>query len=214
MVTHDPDVAFLRIRIDLRRFECFNKVEYFRPIFLLRNFDRSEEVGNFVIFQTGQGQVVDACMSDGAALMMVLQYGLHAAGIWNDDKRGGNVLNGGAAYYQCYETQDGGYVALGPIEPQFFRALLETVGCADDPVFSDQYAPAAQAKMQATLKGIFATRSRDAWRDILEQVDACCAPVLSMAEAPSHPHNLARGTFVQTEDVLQPGPVQIGRAHV
>ncbi len=157
--------------------------------------------------QTGQGQVVDACMSDGAALMMVLQYGLHAAGIWNDDKRGGNVLNGGAAYYQCYETQDGGYVALGPIEPQFFRALLETVGCANDPVFSDQYAPDAQAKMQATLQDIFATRSRDAWRDILEQVDACCAPVLSMAEAPSHPHNLARGTFVQTEDVLQPGPV-------
>ena len=156
--------------------------------------------------QSGQGQVVDACMSDGAALMMVLQYGLHAAGIWNDDTRGGNVLNGGAAYYRCYETLDGGYVALGPIEPQFFRALLETVGCADDPVFSDQYALDAQAKMQATLQGIFASRSRDTWRDILEQVDACCAPVLSMTEAPSHPHNIARGTFVQTEDVLQPGP--------
>lgn len=156
---------------------------------------------------TGQGQVVDACMSDGAALMMVLQYGLKSAGLWDDTARGGNVLNGGAAFYRCYETLDGGYVALGPIEPQFFRALLEHLGRADDPVFADQYAPGTQSRMQSELGTIFASKSRDAWRDILEQVDACCAPVLSMSEAPEHPHNFARGTFVECEDVLQPGTV-------
>lgn len=155
---------------------------------------------------TGQGQVVDACMSDGAALMMVLQYGLKSAGLWDDTARGGNVLNGGAAYYQCYETSDGGYVALGPIEPQFFRTLLDHLGQSGDPVFADQYAPGAQDGMQRELRAIFRSKPRDAWRDILEQVDACCAPVLSMDEAPHHPHNLSRGTFVQAEDVLQPGP--------
>lgn len=156
---------------------------------------------------TGQGQVVDACMSDGAALMMVLQYGLKSAGLWDDTARGGNVLNGGAAFYQCYETLDGGYVALGPIEPQFFRTLLDHLGRAEDPVFADQYDPDAQSRMQSELGSIFASKARDDWRDILEQVDACCAPVLSMSEAPGHPHNLARGTFVDCDDVLQPGPV-------
>lgn len=155
---------------------------------------------------TGQGQVVDTCMSDGAALMMVMQYGLKAAGRWNDAVRGGNLLNGGAAWYQCYETRDGGYVALGPIEPQFFAALLKAVGRSDDPVFADQYAPRAQAPMQAALREMFAARDRDEWAALLEKVDACCAPVLSMEEAPHHRHNVARGTFVDTDGVLQPGP--------
>jgi alpha-methylacyl-CoA racemase len=155
---------------------------------------------------TGQGQIVDACMSDGAALMMVLQYGLKAAGLWDDTKRGGNVLNGGAAYYRCYETQDGGYVALGPIEPQFFATLLDHLGCAENPVFADQYAPDAQTAMHAEMTRIFLTKPRDAWRDILEEVDACCAPVLSMEAAPNHPHNVARATFVDTDGILQPGP--------
>ena len=155
---------------------------------------------------TGQGQIVDACMSDGAALMMVLQYGLKAAGLWNDTKRGGNVLNGGAAYYRCYETKDGGYVALGPIEPHFFATLLHHLGCAENPVFADQYAPDAQTAMHDELTRIFLTKPRDVWRDILEQVDACCAPVLSMEAAPNHPHNVARATFVDTDGILQPGP--------
>jgi alpha-methylacyl-CoA racemase len=157
--------------------------------------------------KTGTGQVVDACMSDGAALMMVLQYGLKAAGLWDDTARGGNVLNGGAAYYRCYETRDGGYVALGPIEPQFFATLLDHIGCAQDPAFADQYDPATQSAMQTTLTKIFRSKPRDAWQTILEQVDACCAPVLSMTQAPDHPHNIARGTFVTSDGVLQPGPV-------
>lgn len=155
---------------------------------------------------TGQGQVVDACMSDGAAVMMLLQYGLKAAGIWDDSKRGGNVLNGGAAYYQCYETKDGGYVALGPIEPQFFAILLDLIGHANDPVFAHQYDSGAQSEMQQSLRNIFLTRTRDEWHGILEHADACYAPVLSMYEASKHPHNIARETFVTTDGVEQPAP--------
>ena len=156
--------------------------------------------------ETGKGQVVDACMSDGAALMMTLQYGLNAGGAWDDSKRGGNVLNGGAAYYRCYETADGGYVALGPIEPQFFATLLAQVGLSNDPRFTKQYDPSAQSEMQSALEQLFASKKRADWEAILTQVDACFAPVLSMTEAPNHPHNLARGTFVETDGVLQPAP--------
>lgn len=155
---------------------------------------------------TGEGQVVDSCMSDGAALMMVLQYGLKAAGLGHDGARGADILNGGAAWYQCYETKDGGYVAIGAIEPQFFAALLEHLGLTDDSVFADQYGPSGQKDMQTALQTLFLTRTRDAWAGILEQVDACFAPVLSMAEAPDHPHNKARGTFVETDGIVQPGP--------
>ncbi len=153
---------------------------------------------------SGQGQVIDTCMSDGAALMMVLQYGLKAGGAWNDTARGGNVLNGGAAYYRCYTTACGGYVALGPIEPQFFAAMLEAIGLDGDPRFARQYGD--QAEMHAALEALFATRSREDWRVILEEVDACFAPVLSMEEAPDHPHNVARGTFVTTDGIVQPAP--------
>jgi alpha-methylacyl-CoA racemase len=154
---------------------------------------------------SGLGQVVDACMSDGAALMMALQYGLKAGGVWDDSARGGNVLNGGAAYYRCYETADGGYVALGPIEPQFFAAMLDKLGLTNDIRFANQYG--AQDEMHAALDTIFASKTRDAWQAILEDVDACFAPVLSMEEAPHNPHNIARGTFVETDGVVQPAPV-------
>lgn len=155
---------------------------------------------------SGQGQVIDTCMSDGAALMMVMQFGLKADGVWNDAARGANVLNGGSAWYQCYETRDGGYVALGAIEPQFFARFLEVLNLSDDPIFANQYAPDAQSPMQDALRTLFLTRDRDEWASLLEHVDACFAPVLSMDEAPSHPHNIARGTFVTTDGVLQPGP--------
>jgi len=145
-------------------------------------------------------------MSDGAALMMVMQWGLKAAGVGNDSERGANLLNGGSAWYQCYETRDGGYVALGAIEPQFFAALLAETGRADDSVFADQYGADRQAPMQEALREMFLSRDRDEWAALLERVDACCAPVLSMDEAPDHPHNVARGTFVTTDGILQPGP--------
>lgn len=155
----------------------------------------------------GQGQVIDTCMSDGAALMMALQWGLKAAGQWDDSRRGGNLLNGGAAWYQCFETADGGYVSLGAIEPQFFAAFLDAVGRSDDPIFARQYAGAeGQAGMQEALRALFLTKTRDEWSEILEKVDACYAPVLTMEEAPDYPHNVARGTFVNTEGIVQPGP--------
>lgn len=155
---------------------------------------------------TGQGQVVDTAMSDGAALMMVMQYGLKAAGIGHDGARGADILNGGAAWYRCYATKDGGYIAVGAIEPQFFATLLTALGHADDVVFADQYGPNGQAAMHGALETIFAGKTRAEWAAILEPLDACAAPVLSMDEAPGHPHNRARGTFVDTEGIVQPGP--------
>ncbi|ASM73911.1 MULTISPECIES: CaiB/BaiF CoA transferase family protein [Roseobacteraceae] len=154
---------------------------------------------------TGQGQVVDACMSDGAALMMLMQYGLMAAGVHKDEARGGNILNGGLASYRCYETACGGYVALGPLEPQFFAELLAQLGLSDDPRFADQYGD--QDAMKAALETLFHSKPRTHWQEILERVDACFAPVLSMSEAPDYPHNVARGTFVATDGIVQPGPV-------
>jgi alpha-methylacyl-CoA racemase len=139
--------------------------------------------------------------------MMALQYGLMAGGVWDDSKRVGNVLNGGAAYYRCYETEDGGYVALGPIEPQFFATLLEHVGLSNDPRFAKQYDLDAQGEMQTVLEVLFKGKTRNDWDTILTQVDACFAPVLSMTEAPSHPQNTARGTFVETDGIVQPAPV-------
>jgi alpha-methylacyl-CoA racemase len=154
----------------------------------------------------GEGQVVDTCMSDGAALMMVMQYGLKAAGIGHAGARGSDILNGGSAWYQCYETKDGGYIAIGAIEPQFFAALTSAVGRADDPIFARQYDPDAQAAMQEALRALFLEKTRDEWAGILDDIDACAAPVLSLDEAPAHPHNAARGTFVTTGDIVQPGP--------
>lgn len=155
---------------------------------------------------TGEGQVVDTCMSDGAALMMVMQYGLKAGGIGHDGARGADILNGGAAWYQCYETKDGGHVAIGAIEPQFFACLLEHTGLAGDPGFSDQYDWDRQEEMQRRLSALFRTKTRDEWSTVLEAVDACFAPILTMDEAPNYTHNTARGTFVETDGVLQPGP--------
>jgi len=153
--------------------------------------------------KTAQGQVVDACMTDGAALMMTLQYGLLAGGAWDDSKRGGNSLNGGLACYRCYTTSCGGYIALGPLEPQFWALLLQAVDLDDDPDFAAQDAP--QDKMHARLETLFATKPRLYWESLLTEIDACFAPVLTMEEAPNHPHNTARQTFVNTGGITQPG---------
>jgi alpha-methylacyl-CoA racemase len=155
---------------------------------------------------TGEGQVVDAAMTDGAALMMAMQYGFLSAGLWNDTERGSNFMNDGVAWYGCYETADGGYVTLGSLEPQFFGEFLEKVGLSNNPAFADQYAPSAQAEMKARLAELFASKTRDVWCSLLEGTDACFAPVLSMVEAPDHPHNKARETFVDIDGVTQPAP--------
>jgi alpha-methylacyl-CoA racemase len=155
---------------------------------------------------TGQGQVVDTAMTDGSALMMAMQYGFLSAGFWNDNERGSNFLNGGMAWYGCYETLDRQYVALGCLEPQFYAEFLERMGLTNDPVFKDQYTSTTQTLKKERLTEVFASKTRDEWCAILEGTDACFAPVLSMSEAPDHPQNKARCTFVDVDGVIQPAP--------
>lgn len=154
--------------------------------------------------QSGRGQVVDAAMSDGAALLMAAQYGLMAKGFWRDERES-NFLDGAAPFYGTYACADGRYVSLGPIEPQFYRELLQKCGI-DDPQFARQWERDEWPELRAKLEALFRTRDRDDWCRLLEGSDACFAPVLSMREAPLHPHNRARGTFVESAGLLQPAP--------
>ena len=153
---------------------------------------------------SGQGQVVDAAMTDGSALLMTMMYGFKAAGQWTDDK-GVNLLDGGAHFYDTYECADGKWVAIGAIEPQFYALLLEQCGI-DDPDFLGQMDRGRWPDLKDKLAIVFKTKTREAWRQIMEGTDVCFAPVLGMDEAPDHPHNKARGTFVEIEGVVQPGP--------
>lgn len=155
--------------------------------------------------QTGRGQVVDCAMVDGAALLTTVIYTLHAVGMWVDE-RGVNILDSGAPYYDTYETADGKYVSIGPIEPPFYELLLETLGLSDDPLFRDRDNRANWPAMRQRLEAIFRTRTRDEWCALMEGKDICFAPVLSLSEAPHHPHNVARGTFIEIDGVLQPAP--------
>jgi alpha-methylacyl-CoA racemase len=140
----------------------------------------------------GSGQVVDCAMSDGAALIGALTYGMRAAGMWTDERES-NLLDGGAATYGVYACSDGRFLALGAIEPRFREALLEGLGLSPD-AGKDEVA------------GAVATRTRDDWVGHFDGTDACVAPVLTLEEAPEHPHNRARGTFVDLDGVVQPGP--------
>lgn len=142
----------------------------------------------------GAGRVVDAAMTDGAALLSTLFHTLHGARLWQD-RREANLLDGGAPFYRCYACADGRHVAVGAIEPQFFMALLDglELGAWRDA----QHDRARWPAMQAAFAQAFAARPRDAWADRFAATDACVTPVLDFAEAPHHPHNVARGTFVE-----------------
>jgi len=154
--------------------------------------------------QSGRGQVVDAAMVDGAASLMALIYGFLASGLWLDE-RGVNLLDAGAHFYDTYETADSKWVAIGSIEPQFYALLLEHTG-VDDPGFENQLDRDRWPELQEKLTAIFKTKTRDEWCEIMEGTDVCFAPVLSLGEAPAHPHNVARETFVEIEGVPQPAP--------
>ena len=154
--------------------------------------------------QSGQGQVVDAAMTDGAALLGSMIYGLRAHEMWSD-RREANLLDGGAPFYDTYACGDGKFIALGAIEPQFYSQLLVLAG-ADDPAFEKQWRESRWPELKGKFAALFATRTRDEWCRLLEGSDACFAPVLDMAEAPRHPHNAARGTFVEVDGVTQPAP--------
>jgi alpha-methylacyl-CoA racemase len=154
---------------------------------------------------TGQGQVIDCAMTDGAAALMAMIWGFRANGIWQDE-RGVNLLDTGAHMYDSYECADGKYISIGSLEPQFYALLLEKTGLTDDADFAAQMNGAQWPALKERLTALFKTRTRDEWCADMEMTDVCFAPVLSMAEAPHHPHNAARCTFVEADGVMQPAP--------
>jgi len=153
---------------------------------------------------SGQGQVVDAAMVDGAATLTTFIYGLLESGFWSDEV-GTNMLDSGAHYYDVYETSDSKYVSIGSIEPQFYAELRRLLGL-DDPRWDAQNDKTAWPALKEELAAVFRTRTRDEWCEILEGSDVCFAPVLHPREAPAHPHNAARGTFTEVAGITQPRP--------
>lgn len=152
---------------------------------------------------TGEGQVVDCAMTDGAASLFAMIMGERAAGTWTG-ARMANRLDGGAPFYRTYRCADGRFLAVGAVEPQFFRAFLSVIGL--DP---DAWMPLDRTRWPAAADAIAAQvglRDRDAWMALFDGIDACVAPVLTMDEAPHHPHNVARGTFQTLDGVVQPAP--------
>jgi len=154
--------------------------------------------------RTGAGQVVDAAMVDGSALLMAQFYGMKALGRWTEE-RGTNLLDTGAPFYDVYASSDGGYLSVGPLEPAFFAILLARLGIGDIDA-RDQYDPRSWPALRARLAAEFSSRTRAAAEELFADVDGCVFPVLSLSEAPGHPHNVARGTFVTRDDVVQPAP--------
>lgn len=151
---------------------------------------------------TGKGRVVDAAMTDGSALLMSLFQALSARGLWSGT-RGANLLDGGAPFYRCYACKDGRFVAVGALEPQFYAALISGLGL--EPDSAQQFDMDGWTALHARFEAVFATRDRDDWAAHFESTDACVTPVLSLAEAARHPHNVARGTFVE-QGVTQAAP--------
>jgi alpha-methylacyl-CoA racemase len=155
--------------------------------------------------RSGRGQVVDAAMTDGAALLSAMMYGFKAAGQWSNE-RGVNLLDGGAHFYDTYACADGKFLSVGAIEPQFYALLRERCGIAGDPAFDAQMDKSRWPLLRLRLADLFRTRTRDEWCALLEGTDACVAPVLDWDEAPAHRHNVARGTFMTVDGVVQPAP--------
>ena len=154
---------------------------------------------------SGEGQVVDCAMIDGASLLMSFLWSLRAQGAWSDE-RGSNELDTGAPYYDVYACADGGLISIGAIEPQFYAELRTRLGLATDPDFDARDQRDRWPGLKAKLTALFLSRTRGEWCRVLEHTDACFAPVLSLAEAPAHPHLAARGAFIEIGGVLQPAP--------
>jgi alpha-methylacyl-CoA racemase len=161
--------------------------------------------------RSGLGQVVDAAMVDGSALLTSFIYGMRSTGSWQDE-RGANLLDGGAPFYDTYETADGGYVAVGALEPQFYAALLDGLGLADAGLPA-QLDRSGWPELRRRFAAVFAARSRDEWAEIFAGTDACVAPVLGLGEAASHPHARARSAFTEVGGIMQPAPApRFGRS--
>jgi alpha-methylacyl-CoA racemase len=154
--------------------------------------------------ETGHGQVVDAAMTDGAAYLGSMTRTFASRGTWRDEREA-NMIDGGAPNYRCYETADGKWLALGALEPQFWSTLVRTLGF-DEASTPTPYAPDDWDACRKLLTDTFRTRPRDEWAEVFGGLDACVAPVLTLDEALHHPHNVARGTFVDVDGVPMPGP--------
>jgi alpha-methylacyl-CoA racemase len=154
--------------------------------------------------KSGQGQVVDAAMVDGASSLMAMFFSMAAGGAFKD-QRGTNLLDGGAHFYDTYETSDGKHICIGSIEPQFYALLVEKAGL-DKERFAPQMDAARWPDLKAELTAVFKRKTRDEWCAIMEGTDVCFAPVLSIFEAPDHPHSKARAAFVELDGVVQPAP--------
>ena len=154
--------------------------------------------------RSGEGQVVDAAMCDGAALLSASIFGAAHAGFW-DETPGNNMLDTGSHFYDVYECADGNFVSIGSIEPQFYAVLREKMELTD-PAWDQQMSRSAWRGLKTELTARFKEKTRDEWCEIMEHTAICFAPVLSMEEAPQHPHNIARGTFVERNGVTQPRP--------
>jgi alpha-methylacyl-CoA racemase len=155
--------------------------------------------------RSGEGQVVDAAMVDGTASLMTMIHAFHQYGIWNDE-RGANMLDTGAPFYEVYETADGQWMAVGAIESQFYAALLQGLGLAEDASLPHQMARDEWPALKARFADVFRSKTRDEWTAVFDGTDACVAPVLSPWEAHLHPHNVARSTFIEVDGAVQPAP--------
>jgi alpha-methylacyl-CoA racemase len=153
---------------------------------------------------SGKGQVVDVAMTEGSAYLAMACFGLASSGHWTD-ARESNPLDGGAPFWRCYETKDGKHISIGAVEEKFYAILLETLEL-DPADLPGQLDPEGWPEIIETLDAKFKEKTRDEWCDIMEGTDICFAPVLSFSEAPHHPHNQARGSFVEVDGIVQPGP--------
>ena len=154
--------------------------------------------------ESKKGQVVDAAMTDGSALLMTMIYSMQSSGMWKTSM-GSNLLDGGSHFYDTYECKDGKFISLGSIEPQFY-ALLCQIAELDESIFGEQMSRDLWPEQKEAIKKIFLDKTRDEWCELMEGTDVCFAPVLDMSEAPKHPHNIERKTFLDLEGVTQPAP--------
>jgi alpha-methylacyl-CoA racemase len=154
----------------------------------------------------GEGQVIDCAMTEGVISTMAMLYGEHAAGRWQDERES-NIIDGGAHFYNNYQCADRKWIAIGSIEAPFYDALLEKLGLSGDPDFADQMNQARWPQLKERLHSIFKTRPRDEWCALFAGSEVCFAPVLGLAEAPAHPHNVDRHAFVEVDGVTQPAPL-------
>ncbi|MQS08197.1 CaiB/BaiF CoA transferase family protein [Streptomyces alkaliphilus] len=153
----------------------------------------------------GAGQVVDAAIVDGTAHLTTMLHGMMAAGAWQD-RREANLLDGGTPWYDTYAAADGRHLAIGPLEPRFWEEFLGLVGLAGDPTLPDREDPGRRSELRAAIAARIAERTREEWMEVFAGTEACVAPVLSLREAPHHPHLAARGTFVEHDGLVQPAP--------